>query len=103
MATASNAQIFMNVPAVRNMAKSFGNIGNVLTNVSKVLEALSTILKTTAFIGLVGGAVVAQYIDQIRPQIKQMGDKCVELQKDLNAAVVNYENNDQRGASRFHL
>jgi uncharacterized protein YukE len=102
MATASGSQIKMNVPAVRNMAKNFGNIGQVLTNVSKVLEALSTVLKTTAFIGLVGGAVVAQYIDQVRPQIKQMGDKCIELQKDLNTAVVNFENKDALGASRFH-
>jgi uncharacterized protein YukE len=99
---ASDTQVKMNVPAVRSMAKSFGNISTVLTNVAKVLEVLTTLLKTTAFIGLVGGYAVAQFIDQIRPQIKNMADKCAELDRDLVAAVAAYERGDAEGALRFY-
>lgn len=101
MAT-SATQVYMNLPAVRKMAKTFGNLGQVLTNVAKVLQTLSTLLKTTAFIGMVGGYAVAQVIDQYRPQIKQMADKCEELNKDLVAAAAAYERGDQEGATRFH-
>lgn len=99
---ASDTQVYMRVPAVRNMAKNFSNISNVLMNVAKVLEVLTTLLKTTAFIGLVGGYAVAQFIDQIRPQIKTMADKCAEMNQDLLAAVAAFERGDQEGATRFH-
>lgn len=95
-------EVYMEVPAVRGMAKKFGDIGQVLSNVNKVLEALSTTLKAVAFIGFVGTAVVAQYIDTIKPYIKQMADKCVELGKDLTASVDAYERGDATGATRFH-
>jgi len=95
-------EVYMEVPAVRNMAKKFGDIGQVLSNVNKVLETLSTTLKAVAFIGFVGTAVVAQYIDTIKPYIKQMADKCVELSKDLSTSVDAYERGDATGATRFH-
>jgi hypothetical protein len=95
-------EIYMEVPAVRSMAKKFGDIGQVLSNVNKVLETLSTTLKAVAFIGFVGTAVVAQYIDTIKPYIKQMADKCIELGKDLSTSVDAYERGDATGATRFH-
>lgn len=99
---ASDTQVFMDLPKVRGMAKSFGQINNVLSTVAKVLEALSTTLKATAFIGLVGGYAVSQFIDQIRPQIKKMADKCAELDRDLVAAAAAFERGDGEGATRFH-
>jgi hypothetical protein len=95
-------EVYINVPAVRDMARSFGTISEVLTTVNKVLEALSTTLKVTAFIGLVGGAAVAQFIDMIRPHIEQMAEKCQELNGDLNASLDAYERGDQQGATRFY-
>jgi hypothetical protein len=95
-------EVYMEVPAVRNMAKKFGDIGQVLSNVNKVLETLSTTLKAVAFIGFVGTAVVAQYIDTIKPYIKQMADKCVELSQDRSTSVDAYERGDATGATRFH-
>jgi hypothetical protein len=98
----AGTEVYMDVPAVRGMAKSFGTIGDVLRNVAKVLEALTTILKTTAFIGLVGGYAVAQFIDTIRPHIEDMAEKCTELDKDLSASVDAYEQGDALGATRFY-
>ncbi len=41
-------EVYMDIPAVRGMAKKFGDIGQVLTGVNKVLETLSTTLKAVA-------------------------------------------------------
>ena len=98
----AQTEVYMEVPAVRDMAKKFHEISEVLTNVAKALEALSTILKTTAFVGLVGGAAIASYIDQIKPQIQKVGDKCEELNKDLASSADAYERGDQQGATKFY-
>lgn len=102
MAASSATQVFMNVPAVRTMAKTFGTISNVLNTVAKTLEILSNTLKASAFIGAVGNLALAQVIDQYRPQVKQIADKCAELDKDLKAAAAAYERGDAEGATRFH-
>ncbi|MCP4421245.1 MAG: hypothetical protein GY805_31930 [Chloroflexi bacterium] len=98
----SQQGVYMDTDAVRGMAKNFGSIGDVLQAVNKAMQTLSTILKTTAFIGLVGGYAVAQYIDQIRPQIEEMAEKCEELNKDLDASVKAYESGDELGSTKFH-
>ena len=95
-------EVYMDVPAVRDMAKGFGTIGDVLDAVAKVLEGLVTLLKATAFIGLVGGYVVIQFIELIKPHIEEMAEKCQELMGDLIASVDAYERGDSLGATRFY-
>jgi len=98
----SSEMVYMDTDAVRNMAKTFDTIGDVLDGVNKAMQALSTALKTTAFVGLVGGLAVAAYIDRIRPQVEKIAKKCEELSKDLNASVAAYERGDAIGSTRFH-
>ncbi len=98
----SSQGVYMDTDAVRGMAKNFGSIGEVLQAVNKAMQTLSNILKATAFVGLVGGYAVAQYIDQIRPQIEDIAEKCEELNKDLDASVDAYERGDELGSTRFH-
>ncbi|MBP8251184.1 MAG: hypothetical protein KAX40_02385 [Herpetosiphon sp.] len=95
-------EVYMDIPAVRNVAKTFGTVSEVLANVAKVLDMLSNTLKATAFIGLVGGAVVAQFIDAVKPHIEDMSRKCQELNQDVSASVDAYERGDQQGATRFY-
>ena len=95
-------EIYMEVPAVRQMAKTFGQLGEILQAVSKVLEGLSMTLKVTAFMGLVGGLAVAFFIDRINPQLKDLAEKCQELNEDLDASVDAYERGDAVGATRFY-
>lgn len=98
----SSQGVYMDTDAVRGMAKSFGTIGDVLQAVNKAMQTLSNVLKATAFVGLVGGYAVAQYIDSIRPQIEDIAEKCEELNKDLDASVNAYEQGDELGSTRFH-
>lgn len=99
---ASGDEIFMDAPAVQNMAKTLGQVSQVLDNVGKVLDMLSNTLKATAFIGLVGGMVVAQFIDAVSPFIKEMADKCEELNQDVMKSVEAYMKGDAQGATKFH-
>src|SRR5262249_16208502 len=94
--------VFMNIPAVRGMAKNFQTISQVLNGVSKTLGALSKVLKATALIGLVGDSVVIHFIEMMKPQIDQMSQKIGAISRDLNASVEAYERGDSQGATRFY-
>jgi len=95
-------EVYMDIPAVRIVAKNFGAISEVLNMVSKVMEALMLILNTTAFIGMVGGAAVAHYIDMVKPHIDEMAKKCDELMTDLNSSIDAFERGDTLGATKFY-
>ena len=56
----SSQGVYMDTDAVRGFSKNFQTISEVLDGVAKAMEALSTVLKATAFVGLVGGYAVAQ-------------------------------------------
>lgn len=98
----SQQGVYMEVPAVRNMAKNFGQISEVLAKVCKVLETVSNALKATAFIGLVGGTALINFIEVVKPPLDEMSRKCAELNQDLSAAAAAYENGDALGATKFH-
>jgi hypothetical protein len=95
------SEVYLEIPSVQNIAKKLGVVSQVLSTTDKVMEALSTTLKTTAFVGLVGSAALATYIDGIRPFVISMSDKCEELNQDVVASVAAYEAGDQQGATRF--
>jgi hypothetical protein len=94
-------EVFMRVPQVRRMADQFGNFGEVLQNISKVLEMTITVLRVTAFVGLVGGTAVERYLSVIKPRIDQMSRKMHELKSDILGAVQHYETGDASGSARF--
>ena len=94
--------VYMDLDAVRNFSKNFNTVNQVLKGVSQVLETLMNTLRVTAFIGLVGGAVVAQYIEFIKPQIDELAAKCEELSVDLSAFADVYERGDELGSTRFY-
>ena len=95
-------EVYMDIPAVRGIAKTFNEISELLNNVAKVLEALLRILQATAFIGLVGGLALAHFIEMIKPHIERMAQKCAELSKDVSDSVDAYERGDALGATRFY-
>lgn len=94
-------EIYMDIPAVRAIAKSFQSISEILAMVAKALEGLAMILKTTAFIGLVGGYAVLHFIEVIKPQIEKLSQKCAEISRDVNDSVDAYEQGDIEGANLF--
>lgn len=69
----------MNVPQVRNIAKGCEAAGAALKVVAAMLEVQMMILRTTAFVGLVGGLAVERYLAHIQPKIARAGEKLVHL------------------------
>lgn len=91
----------MNIPQVRRMSEQFGTFSEVLKNISKVLEMAITVLRVTAFVGMVGGTAVERYLSVIKPNIDRMAQKMAELQSDLTGAISNFETGDNSGSARF--
>lgn len=95
-------EVYMKVPAVRDISKLFGGISEFLTDVSNVLELLSDTLKSVAFIGLVGGQVWILVLETIRPKIQKLAEQTAEISRDVDASATAFENSDQQGATRFY-
>jgi len=91
----------MDIPQVQRMAQSFGTFGEVLQSVSKVLEAAIWVLRITAFVGLVGGEAVEQFLSLVKPRVDSIGQKMLELRGDINSAVNNYQTGDITGSTHF--
>jgi hypothetical protein len=94
-------EVYMDVPAVQGIARNFGRMEDVLRATSRSMEAAIATLKTTAFVGLVGGYAVAVFLEQIKPVVDQYSAKCGEMENDLNASATAYQNGDAQGSTRF--
>jgi hypothetical protein len=95
-------EVYMDTDRVLEMASGFRAMANTLETVDKALEVAMQVLETTAFIGLVGGAVWARFIGLIRPQVKSLAEFCSEIDRDLKFAVEAFIRGDEQGASRFY-
>jgi hypothetical protein len=95
-------EVYMDIPAVKGISKTFGTVADVLDKVSQALEVMIDTLKATAFVGLVGGLAYAQYLDVIKTKIDEVSEKCQELSKDVSDSVDAFERGDQQGATKFY-
>jgi hypothetical protein len=93
--------VYMDIDAVNTMANRFKNISDVLRTTSRLLEIATTTLRATAFIGLVGNAVVERYMTNIKPPLDRLAEKCAEINIDLLAAVQSYTESDLEGKTKF--
>ncbi|MBX0329898.1 hypothetical protein K2Z83_19725 [Oscillochloris sp. ZM17-4] len=94
-------EFFMDPDGVRNIAKILDGVADFFTVVVKTLDGMLAILKGTAFIGRVGGAVWIAFIELIKPFIEEhLVEKINELSSDVSRAVDMHEGKDVEG-SRF--
>lgn len=94
-------EVFMDIPQVENMAKSFQTFGDVLDGIAKAMEAISAALKASAWVSFGATAAAAAYIDRIQPNVKKAGAKMRELNSDLQSAIKAYQFGDYSGSRRF--
>jgi uncharacterized protein YukE len=97
-----NDEVYMDVPAVREIAKNLQTLSETLSAVVKALEALINTLKAVAFIGSIGVAAFTLFLEVLKPGIEDKAEKFAELSKDVNAAVEAFVRGDNTGALRFH-
>jgi hypothetical protein len=82
---------------VRAMGQALETMSGILKVVSTVLEVQMTILKTTAFIGLVGGLVVERYLAMIKPKIDNLAKMTAELSQDALLSAADWEKAQRSG------
>jgi hypothetical protein len=79
------------------IADGFQTIESTLEVVDTVLEGAMTLLKTTAFIGLVGGAAVEAYVANLQKAIRELSNKFKSHEEDLREAVRIFRAKEQGG------
>jgi hypothetical protein len=87
--------------AVAKSADGFETVGTTLAVVNTALEAAMMILRTTAFIGLVGGAAVERYLANIQPKVEKLSQKCKEMSGDLREVIRIRQQTDEANATNF--
>jgi type II secretory pathway component PulF len=94
-------EVFMDIPRVEQMSKSFNTFGSILEGVSKALLAISIAMKATAWISFGATAAAAAYADRIRPNVDKAAQKMHELSDDIMSAIRAYRDGDMSGSKRF--
>ena len=94
-------EVFMDIPRVEQMSKSFQTFGTVLEGVGKALMAISIALKATAWLSFGATAAAAAFVDRIRPNVDKAGQKMHELSGDITSAIKAYRDGDLSGSKRF--
>ena len=97
----ANDEVFMDIPQVETMAKSFNTFGEVLDGVAKTMQALSISLKAAAWLSFGATAAAAAYIDRIQPNVQKASNKMKELNGDITSAIRSYRDGDNSGSRRF--
>ncbi len=97
----ANAGIYMDTEAVQGIANGFRSASDTLSAVSTGLEAAIAILQATAFLGMIGNAALAHYLEGIKPHVDRLSQKCGEIETDLYAAIAAYINGDYSGSTHF--
>ncbi len=94
-------EVYMDIPRVEKMGKDFETFGDVLDAVGKTLEALSIVLKASAWLSLGATAAAAAFVDRIKPNVQRAAQKMHELSGDIQSAIRAYRDGDFSGSRRF--
>lgn len=94
-------EVYMDIPRVEQMSKTFEKFGTILEGVAKALLAISIALKAAAWISFGATAAAAAYADRIRPNVEKVAKKMHELSVDITGAIKAYRDGDLSGSRRF--
>jgi len=94
-------EVYMDIPRVEQMSKTFAKFGSILEDVSKALHAISIALKAAAWISAGSTAALATMIDRIRPNVQKAAKKMHEFSGDITGAIKAYRDGDLSGSKRF--
>jgi hypothetical protein len=94
-------EVFMKIPDVEKMSRVFDGCGETLMAVAKTLEAISLLLKSTAWLSLGSTAAMATFIDRILPNIKRSSVEMKSVSEDIMSAIRAYRDGDMSGSRRF--
>jgi hypothetical protein len=94
-------EVYMDIPQVQQMSKSFQTFGDVLDGVAKAIGIIAAMLHATWWLSLGASEAVARYLDNIKPNVEKAAAKMHELSTDVADAVKAYAEGDRTGSTRF--
>lgn len=94
-------EVYMDIPRVEQMSKTFETFGSILEGVAKALLAISIAMKAAAWVSFGATAAAAAYADRIRPNVDKAAQKMHELSGDITGAIKAYRDGDLSGSKRF--
>ncbi len=95
------AEVSMDYGAVESMAQGFSTSADTFHAVDRALESAVAVLRASAFIGMVGNLALAEYLDNIRPNVARLAATCEEMNNDLLGAIASLRDGDYSGSQRF--
>lgn len=95
------AGVSMDYDVVQAMADGFQAAADQLHIVNRALEIAISFLNATAFTGIVGNRLLADYLENIQPHVVRLAATCAELHDDLVSAIVSLRDGDYSGSMRF--
>lgn len=95
------AEVSIDYAVVESMAEGFRGAAETLHSVNSALETAAAILRASAFVGMVGNLALAQYLDNIQPNVARLAATCEELDSDLMGAIASLRDGDLSGSQRF--
>jgi len=98
---AGKVETAMDYEPVETMAKTFDGLGDTFKTAAKVLEVQIAILKAQAFVSFGATALMAAYLENIKPHLENLSAQSEELNRDLTAAIKFHQEADQAGAGKF--
>lgn len=97
----STEEVYMDIPQVESMSKSFNAFGDVLNAAATALEVISMGLKSSAWMSLGATYAAAMYLDRIQPNVKKAGEEMKIISGDITSAINSYRSGDNTGSRRF--
>jgi methyl-accepting chemotaxis protein len=94
-------EVFMDIPEVEKIAKSFNQFGDALTTIANTLQVISDGLKATAWLSFGATAAVAAFIDGILPSVKAAASEMRNISQAVLQAIKAYQTGDSTAAGRF--
>lgn len=91
----------MDYEVISSVSKGFDTANQMLTTIGKVLEALITVLRMSAFFSFGTSAALAQYLDVIKGKVNNLAKLCSEFSGDLARAITDHKKGDVTGKRYF--
>lgn len=94
-------EVFMNIPEVEKIQQAFGTMGDTLQQINQILNIAITLLKATAFFGLVGNFAAILFAEKIQKVVQQLQQLAQTFGEGVKGAIVSYRDGDSSGSQLF--
>lgn len=78
---------YMDTEAIRTTADRLSEMSERIRVIDQQIEAAHMVVRTTAFVGMVGGRAVEDYLSRTKPELEDLSSRYDELSEDLKQTL----------------